>query len=102
MFLCVVGPTGGFGPPGQPGPDCKGPVPGPSGDPGCPGPDGDPGKTVKRSGLPTSTDKSHWMTSDLCLVFQGVLVIWGTQVRTLQYLEMMGTTGTQDAGGQMA
>lgn len=42
------------------------------------------------------------MTSDLCLVFQGVLVTWGTQVTTLQYLEMMGTMGTQGVRGQRA
>lgn len=102
MCLCVVvGPSGSFGPPGKPGPDCKGPIPGPQGDPGSPGPDGDPGQTLTFR-LNKLRDESHWKTPDLCLVFQGVLVTWGIQVRTLQYLEMMGTTGTQGAGGQRA
>lgn len=100
MSLCVVvGPTGSFGPPGKPGTDCKAPVPGPKGDPGSPGPDGETGQTFRFNKL---RDESPWGASDLFLVFQGVLVTWGIQVRTLQYLETMGTTGTQAAGDQRA
>lgn len=47
VSLCVgTGPSGGFGPPGEPGPHCKYPNPGTKGDPGSPGPDGDQGYTL--------------------------------------------------------
>lgn len=47
MSVCVVvGPTGGSGAPGNPGPNCKGPIPGPQGHPGCAGPDGEPGPSL--------------------------------------------------------
>lgn len=47
VSLCVgIGPSGGFGLPGEPGPHCKYPNPGTKGDPGSPGPDGDQGYTL--------------------------------------------------------
>lgn len=41
-----VGPPGGYGLPGEFGPDCKRLVAGPPGDQGCPGPDGEPGQSA--------------------------------------------------------
>lgn len=92
---------GSFGPRGKPGPDCKDPNPGSQGDPGSPGPDGEKGPTLTFM-FKKLKAKAHSKTSKRCLVFQGVLAKWGNQVKTLQYLEMMGTMETLGAGGQMA